>query len=63
MLDYYERDRIDYSSDSLFFNIAVKVSKLSEMAGQKYAAGLLQVGKEKERDCNEVYPRLPPLGR
>ena len=63
MLDYYERDRIDYSSDSLFFNIAVKVSKLSKMSGQKCAAGCLQVGKEKERDCNEVYPRLGPVGR
>ena len=62
MLDYYERNRIDYSSDSLFFNIAVKVRKLSKMAGH-YAAGCLQVGKEKERDCNEVYPRLGPVGR
>ena len=26
LLNYYEATRVDYSSDSLFFNIAVKVA-------------------------------------
>lgn len=32
MLDYYEATQVDYSSDSLFFNIAVKVGKEQDRA-------------------------------
>ena len=52
--------RIDYTSKSLFFNIAVKVNPTwpkSNCNCNNRAIVVIQVGQEGQK-CNEVYPRL-----